>query len=111
MAYVKLIRESFEKTTCEILNMRDGVASGETADKILLSGNPYSNGGGYRITQEDLEYLYQRKKRDAEDEADKRKTEEQKALDKKLNELAILQEEMRKSNKKFPRCVIKKIFG
>lgn len=63
MVYAKLVRKSFEKTTCEILNTRDGVTSGEMTDKILLSDNPYSNDGWHRITQEDLEYLYQRKKR------------------------------------------------
>lgn len=61
MVYVKLLRTSFEKTICETLNMRDGVTSGEVADRILLSENPDSNGGGYRITKADLEYLYKRK--------------------------------------------------
>lgn len=109
MVYVKLVRERFEKT-CEILNMRAGVARGEIADKILLSGNPYSNGGGHRITQEDLEYLYQRKKREEEEGTEKRKTARQKELDKKLNELTVLQEEKKKSDKWFPRYIIKKIF-
>lgn len=64
MVYAKLLRTSFEKTTCETLNMKDGVTSGEMTDRILLSENPESNGGGYRITKEDLEYLYNKKVRE-----------------------------------------------
>lgn len=110
MVYVKLIRESFKKTICETLNMRNGMENTEESDRIILSDNLYSNGGGYRVTKEDLEYLYQRKKREAIEQAEKRKTEEQKLLDEKLCELAVLQEEKRKADKKFPKCLIKKIF-
>lgn len=76
MVYAKLLRTSFEKTTCETLNMRDVVTNGEMTDRILLSENPDSNGGGCRITQEDLNYLYQRKKRESEEEKEKRNTSE-----------------------------------
>lgn len=111
MVYVKLIRESFKKTVCETLNMRNGMESTEESDRIILSDNLYSNGGGYRVTKEDLEYLYQRKKQEAIAQSEKRKTAEQKLLEEKLKELAVLQEEKRKADKRFPRCVIKKFFG
>lgn len=111
MVFVKLVRSSFEKTTYEMLNMRNGITSGEMSDSLILTDSYGSNYYGYRVTKEDLEYLYQRKKREAMAAAEQRKTEEQKALDKKLNELAVLQEEKRKADKRFPRCVIKKFFG
>ncbi len=34
MVFVKLLRTSFEKTTCETLNMRNGVTGGEMTDRI-----------------------------------------------------------------------------
>lgn len=111
MVYVKLIRESFGKTVCETLNTRNGMERTGESDRIILSDNLYSNGGGYRVTKEDLEYLYQRKKREAAEAMEKRKTEEQKRLESDLRELELLRKEKRKADKRFPICIIKKIFG
>lgn len=66
MTFVKLVRESMEKTTIEMLNIKDGITGGEFTDRLILTKEYGSNRSGYRITKEDLDYLYEKKKREAE---------------------------------------------
>lgn len=66
MVYVKLVRQSMEKTTMEMLNTKRGITSEEFTDCLLLTKDYCSNSTGYRITQEDLEYLYEKKKKERE---------------------------------------------
>lgn len=61
MTYVKLVRQSMEKTTMEMLNIKNGITGGEFTDSLLLTKDYCSNSTGYRITQEDLDYLYEKK--------------------------------------------------
>lgn len=69
MVYVKLVRQSMEKTTMEMLNIKRGITSEEFTDCLLLTKDYCSNSTGYRITQEDLDYLYKRKIEERENNA------------------------------------------
>lgn len=108
MVYVKLIRESKEKTTYELLNLRHESCNGNGIDKIMLTSNFHSNYGGYMITQEDLERLFREKRNKSLEEQEKRKTEAEKKLEEDLKELELLREEKRKADKRFPMCIMNK---
>lgn len=108
MAIIKLIREDVNKTVCETLNLNHGTLCGVGVDRIIVSGSAGNNAYGYRITQEDFDYLYEKKRREAEAELEKRKTEEEREQERKIEEIKKWELEQKKRDKKFPRCIFKK---
>ncbi len=105
MVYVKLVRKSWEKTMCEMLNIKSGICGGEVTDTLLLCNEYGSEQRGYIITQEDLQMLYNRKKEEYAKIADKYKSDKEKKIDEQLKELAEIKRKEEEKRKKFPWCI------
>lgn len=77
MVYVRLIREEKGRTICEDLNLNHGEWQGIGIDRIILSTDCCNSARGYRVTQEDFEYLYLQKTNRAIEVVNKRQIEEE----------------------------------
>lgn len=107
MVYVKLVRQSWEKTICEMLNIKNGISGAEVTDTILLCNEYGSEQRGYMITQEDLQTLYNKKKEEYAKIAKKYKSEKEKKIDEQLKELAEIKQREEEKRKKFPWRILK----
>lgn len=94
MVYVRLIRETGGKLTCEELNLGHDCQIGNGIDRVVVSNDWNNSDRGYRVTQEDFDIIFMQKHNKMLAEIASRQSAAQAEKKKEFEETSLLKSEM-----------------